>query len=232
MKIKKIISLFSLLFISVLYAGNPSSECQISDDIAKIENILKRKKDDIGCMLIVANKYLKDGELSKGFMYISEAYKINPEKVKRDNNPKVLDMALSLYAVEENAIKRKDANAWNYLGDRYFKMKVFPEAKKAYEKSLEINPAQNQIRTLYAVTLYSLNQHYRAIIELKKVLKNNQNDVYAHFYMGKILKYAIGDKKKALSHFKKAKELLESKKHHLDNKQILYITKDLKKELL
>ena len=223
---------FVLLVISIINADSNKSLCSNEDEKEKIEKILKGNQSDIGCMLILANKYLKDGEISKGFMYISKAYQLDPAKVKKDKSSKILDTALTLYALKQSAIETDNIDAWNYLGDKYFEMRVFPEAKSAYENSLRVNPFQNNIRILYAITLQSLKQHYRAANELDIVLHFDTNNLYAHYYLGKILKYNIGDNKKAITHFKNAKRLLKEKNHNLKNEEILYIIKGLKKELL
>ena len=225
---KKIVTVIFFIF-SILEGG--STICSDENSAKEIEKILK-KRNDPNCMLILANKYMKDGKIGKGFMYLSKAYEIDPKRVENDRSSKVLKLALTLNSLAEGAKKNSSIEAWNYLGDRYFEMKVFPEAKDAYANSLKIDSSQNEIRILFAITLKSLNQYYRAVSELNKVIMSDSGNIHAHYYIGKILKNNIGDRKKANRHFKLAIKLLKEKKHNLKNDEILFLIKDLTKELL
>lgn len=216
-----------ILFLSILQGGG---FCTKEDSNIKIKKILK-VHSDVDCMLILSNRYMKEGKLSSGFYYLSKAYKLNPQKVRNDKSSKVLSLALNLTKLEIDAKKNQNIKSWNKIGDIYFDMKVFAEAKRAYQNSLKIKPTQIKIRILFAITLQALKQHYRALIELEKVLKSDKNNVRANYYIGKIFKNNIGDFVKAKKHFKFVIKILQKSNYGLKKGEAQFFMEDSKKEL-
>ena len=216
-----------ILVFSFVWGGD---FCTKKSSSAEIKKIL-RTQNDVDCMLILSSRYLKRGELSLGFYYLSLAYKISPTRVEADKSSKILNLALKLTKLEYNAKKHSNENLWNILGDEYFEMKAFAEAKRAYKNSLKIKPSQIKIRVSYAITLQALKKHYSAVIELKKVLMIDKQNIHANYYIGKILKNNIKDFKKAKKYFRFVIILLQKTKHNLKKAEKDFFVKDSKYEL-
>jgi len=225
-KMQKVI-VATLFIFSILQAEAICTKQTSSQDI----ELILETNDDVNCMLILANRYMKEGELSQGFFYLSKANMLDPKKVQADKSSKVLKLALSLSELENDAITNSNVDSWNKLGDEYFEMKAFKEAKDAYFHSLEVNSDQNEIRILFAITLQALKQHYRAVIELEKVLEVDRQNIHANYYVGKILKNNVGDLAKAANHFHLTLRVLKNKSHDIKNNESIFFIEDSEKEL-
>ncbi|MDD5222718.1 MAG: tetratricopeptide repeat protein [bacterium] len=64
------------------------------------------------------------------------------------------------------SLHEDDANFLFGLGNAYVNVKRYPDAKKAYQKVLELNPGMNLARTNLAVTLLNLGEFDEALREL------------------------------------------------------------------
>ena len=77
----------------------------------------------------------------------------------------------------------EDPQIWYNLGIQYEKVKDFKNAKKAYEKAIEISP-QDDFFYNYGETLVELCEWDEAISAFQIVLRNNQNDANSNFNLG------------------------------------------------
>ena len=218
-KIYKI--LFFILFSSItIFAGE--SRCKDgsyfnlgsdkNQNETALQKIVQTNPKDMECTLKLIHIYLKKGEVAKGLELLVKAYKIDPEFIKSKKIHKILKIAQYLTNLKKKALSNNDTNSWNILGAAYYKMGVFNESIKAYNKSLQINSKQIDARLTLALDLYRTNQAYRAIEELRKVISMDKDNFYAYYYAGKILKYQIKDNKKAKVYLVKAKILCEKQK--------------------
>lgn len=177
-----------------------------------LQQLVQKNPKDMECALKLIHIYLKNGKVEKGLELLVQADKRDHEFIKKRKIHKILKIAKYLIKLKKNAIKNSDVNSWNILGTAYYKMGVFNESIKAYNKSLQINPDQIDARLTMALDLSRTNQAYRAIEELTKVISLDKNNFYAYYYAGKILKYQIKDIKKANLYLKKAKFLCKKQK--------------------
>ena len=211
---------FALLSFSMLRAGE--SSCKESSYLdfkgnknqseKILQQLVQKNPKDMKCILKLIHTYLKNGKVSKGFELLVHANEIDSDFIKNNKIYKVLKIAKYLTNLKKQAIRDNDINSWNILGMTYYKMGVFNESFKAYTKSLQLNPNQIEPRLSLALDLSRLNQSYRAIRELSKVISLDKDNFYAHYYIGKILKYQIKDNKKAIIYLKKAKLLCKNQK--------------------
>ncbi len=209
-----------LLGYTVLSAGE--SSCKESGYLnfqndknqseAVLQKLVQKNPKDMECVLKLIHIYLKNGKVEKGLELLVQADKTDPEFIKNRKIHKILKIAKYLTKLKKTAVKNNDINSWNILGAAYYKMGVFKESIKAYNKSLQISPDQIDARLTLALDLSRTNQAYRAIEELAKVISLDKDNFYAYYYTGKILKYQIKDSKKAKDYLVKAKILCKKQK--------------------
>ena len=237
---KKICKTLFLVLLCPLMVFSNESSCKESNYLnfqkdknqseMALQQLIQKNPKDMECVLKLIHIYLKNGKIEKGLELLVQADKIDPEFLKDKKIHKILKIAKYLTNLKKKAIKNNDINSWNILGATYYKMGVFNESIKAYNKSLQIAPKQIDARLTLALDLSRTNQAYRAIEELSKVISLDKYNFYAYYYAGKILKYQIKDTKKAKSYLEKAKNLCKKEKKSF--KPIIYqeYMKDLKNE--
>ncbi len=196
-----------------------------------IESILLEEPNNVTCMLQLANIHLKQGNISKGFEILVDAYSIEPYKVQSSSVAEVLPFALKVSSLKKQAISTNDPEMWNKLGDGYAEMGIFNEAVEMYKKSLLADGKQSDVRVKLALTLQKNAQTYRAIEELNKIIFRDKEHVYAHYYMGKILMHDVKNESDALVYFKKAKRILVSNKDNFTYLEYAHLLSDITKEL-
>ncbi len=220
MKKVRVFFYLALLSFSMLRAGESSCKESSYLDFQKDKNqsetvlrqLVQKNPKDMECVLKLIHIYLKNGKVEKGLELLVQADKRDHEFIKNRKIHKILKIAKYLIKLKKKAIKNNDVNSWNILGAAYYKMGVFHESIKAYNKSLQINPDQIGARLTLALDFSRTNQAYRAIEELTKVMSLDKNNFYAYYYAGKILKYQIKDIKKAKAYLEKAKFLCQKQK--------------------
>ena len=196
-----------------------------------IEAILVREPSNTVCMLQLANIYLKQGQIAKGFEILVNAYAIDPHNVKNSRVASVLPFALKVTNLKQQAAKTNDKEIWNQLGDGYFEMGIFNEAAILYKKSLLVDETQHMLRLKLALTLQKNSQLYSAIEEVKKVLAQEPKHLYANYYMGKFLTYDLKNRTEAKVYFAKAKTSLIAQKDHYSYLEYTNLLSDITKEL-
>jgi len=236
----KIYTLLLLVLLSpaVLVAGESSCKEVGYLDFQKDKNqnekalvkLVQKNPKDMECTLKLIDIYLKKGKVEKGLELLVKANKIDPEYIKSKKIHKILKIAVYLTNLKKKAVKNNDINSWNILGAAYYKMGVFNESIKAYNKSLQLKPDQIDARLTLALDLSRTNQAYRAVEELSKVISLDKDNFYAYYYTGKILKYQIKDLKKAKIYLEKAKILCKKQKKSFSKNIYKEYIEDLKNE--
>ncbi len=236
--IKKIITICILAFVTVSLNAREFPICKDYYSIKEsekeqkekfLQKVLKSDPQNVECMLKLASVYFRTGKVSEGFDLITAAYKIDPKFVKNAKISKILDLALRLSSLRQKANKTKDYTLWNELGDIYFDMGIFKEAKFAYENSIELNSHQESKKILLAICYGNESDLKSAKKILEDVLKENPNSFYANYYYAKLLKNELSDKRWKI-YMKKAWELVQNAKLS-DEGQREYLKEDIVYEL-
>ena len=236
--IKKIITICILLFVTVSLNAREFPICKDYYSIKEgekeqkekfLQKVLKSEPQNVECMLKLASVYFRTGKVSEGFDLITAAYKLDPRFVKKAKISKILDLALRLSDLRQRANKSKDFNLWNELGDIYFDMGIFKEAKYAYENSVELNKNQESKKILLAICYGNESDLKSAKRILKEVMSENPKSFYANYYYAKLLKNELNDKRwKAF--MQKAWTLVDSAELS-DEGQREYLKEDIVNEL-
>jgi len=196
-----------------------------------INKLLKKEPENIECILKLADIHLKSGEILKGYKYIARAYAVNPRAVKESEIANILTYALEMTDLEKQAKQAKNKTLWNKLGDNFFEMGVYNETIHAYEKSLDLDKTQEDISLKLALSYKKNNQTYKAVEQLKLLIKHNDKSFYAHYYLGKIFRYSLNDEKLAKSYFMIANKLLSQQKDKFSSEQFPHFMYDITSEL-
>jgi len=204
----------------------------ISESQSFLEKIVREEPGNIRCLVKLADLYLKNNKISRGFDLLRRAYELDPSYVEKRSISKILDIALKFSRLKEYAVKKNDPKLWNELGDDYFDMGIFNEAAAAYKKSLKLDENQTKIHIYAALSLYNMSQTYSAIEHLITALKLDEDNFYANYYLAKILKNELDDLKKALKYFQKAKKILQKigVKGFESKEEYNYFLNDLRRE--
>ena len=229
-------SIVALVCASVTLFGATHSVCvteRTDTEKAKesIETILLNEPSNTVCMLQLANIYLKQGKIAKGFEILVDAYSIDPHNVQNSRIATVLPFALQVSNLKQQAAKTNDKEIWNTLGDGYFEMGIFNEASQMYHKSLLVDDMQHIIRLKRALALQKNVQIYTAIEEVQIVLIKEPTHFYANYYMGKFLAYDVKNREEARSFFVKAKTSLIAQKDAFDYLEYTNLLSDITKEI-
>lgn len=196
-----------------------------------IEIILSREPDNTVCMLQLANIYLKQGQIARGFELLVDAYSIDPHHVQNSRIATVLPFALKVTNLKQQASRTNDKEIWNKLGDGYFEMGIFNEASMMYKKSLLVDEKQHFIRLKLALSLQKNGQSYSAIEEVQMVVDDEPTHLYGNYYMGKFLAYDLKNRVKAKRFFRTAKESLIAQKDAFSYLEYTNLLSDITKEL-
>ncbi len=208
------------------------NENKTKEESTFLEKILKENPRNVECMLKLASLYLRTDRVSAAFDLIRRAYTLDPGFVEKQNISKILDLALRLSRLGELAHKNKDPDLYNELGDTYYEVGIFDEAAKAYAKSLQLDPGQNRIRILLALSYANLGSYLRSEKILRALVEEKPYHFYANYYLGKVLKNGLGNPKEGNIYLRMASYLL----HHADIKyekegEKAFLEKDLANEL-
>ena len=229
---------FTISFLLGLVTLNAASYsvCEMERaDVQKakeaVELILMNEPTNTVCMLQLANIYLKQGKIAKGFEILVDAYSIDPHNVQNSPISSVLPFALKVTNLKKQANQTNDKELWNKLGDGYFEMGIFNEATLMYKNSLQVDTTQQEIRLKLALSLQKNCQTYSAIDELKNILEKESQNIYANYYLGKILEYDIKSDDEAKVFFTKAKKALIGEKESFSYLEYTNLLSDISKEL-
>ena len=197
-----------------------------------IEEILNNNPTNIECMLKLSSLYLRNNKVSQGFDLIRKAYEIDPKFVEAKNISKILDTALKLSKLKEDARKKSNLKLWNELGDIYFEMGIFDEAREAYTISLLLDATQTKIEILLAICYKNLNQNLKSAKRLKNIVQKEPYNFYANYYLGKLLKNVLKHKKEGEKYLLMAEYIINyTKPKFEDEAEFLYLKNDLEFEL-
>ncbi len=213
------------------YSVCESERADVQKAKEAVEFILLSEPTNTTCMMQLANIYLKQGQIAKGFEILVDAYSIDPHSVQESPISSVLPFALKVTNLKKQAHQTNDKELWNKLGDGYFEMGIFNEAILMYKNSLKVDGAQQEVRLKLALSLQKNFQAYSAVEELKKILEKEDQNVYANYYLGKILEYDIKNKEEATVFFLKAKKALIRKKELFPYLEYTNLLSDISKEL-
>jgi len=228
--------LFSIALLTFSLNANVNVVCKagiMDNKSAKkyINKLLKKEPRNIECILKLADIYLKSGEILKGYKYIRKAYSINPRAVKDSDIADILDYALEITNLEKRAKQSHNKTLWNELGDNFFEMGVYTETVNAYEKSLSIDNTQENIGLKLALSYKKSNQTYKALEQLKLLIKQNDESFYGNYYLAKIFNYSLNDKESAKVYLRKSKKLLEMQKNNFSEEEYRHFMYDITYEL-
>jgi len=92
----------------------------------------------------------------------------------------------------------KDKDALRFLGNANFDINRFETAKTYYERYLEIDPAQPEVRTDLATSYYKTKDVDSALRELRAVVAQHPDHEAALFNLGLILKQDKHDNRGAI----------------------------------
>ncbi|MDD3342826.1 MAG: hypothetical protein PHR87_04545 [Sulfurospirillaceae bacterium] len=226
----------SLWFSFAALHANVYTVCEVEHfDVNKakesIEAILLSEPTNTKCLLQLANIYLKQGRIAKGFEILVDAYSIDPHNVQQSAIASVLPFALKVTNLRKQASATNDKELWNKLGDGYYEMGIFNEAVQMYRNSIKVDTGQDEIRLKLAISLQKNCQTYSALEELKTILSRQPSHIYANYYLGKILTYDVKNFEEARRYFKHAKEALIAKKDEFSYLEYTNLLSDISKEL-
>ncbi|ACZ12831.1 tetratricopeptide repeat protein [Sulfurospirillum deleyianum] len=208
-----------------------SERIEISRAKEIVESILKEEPTNAICMLQLANIYLKQGEIAKGFDTLVNAYLLDPHHVQNSKIASVLPFALKVTNLKLQAQKTNDKAIWNDLGDGYFEMGIFNEAALMYKQSLFADPTQHMIRLKRALALQKESHVYTALEEVQTVLNQEPSHVFANYYMAKFLAYDVKNRVEARVFFERARSALIAQKDAFAYLEYTNLLSDITKEL-
>jgi tetratricopeptide (TPR) repeat protein len=207
-------------------------ESQTKEKQSFLEKILNEEPENVECMLKLSSVYLRTERVSDGFDLIRKAYTLKPKFVEKQDVSKILDLALRVSRLKEMASKNNDKELWNELGDTYFEMGIFNEARFAYEKSLKLDKSQTKIDIRLALCDGNLDFTYTSAKRLKRVVQDNPYNFYANYYLGKVLKNSLDNAKDGQKYLLMADYLITYTKIEFeDENEAEYLIRDLKFEL-
>lgn len=230
----RIFLFFIAITVSVFANVNVVCKAGIMDNQSAkryINKLLKKEPENIECILKLADVHLKSGELMRGYEQIVKAYNINPDSVKNSSVANVLPDALEMTSLYKQAEKTNNLETWNTIAEVFFKMGAAKEASKAYKKSLEIDPKQEEIALKLALSYKRMKESDLAVGSLEKLLKYHPESFYGNYYLAKLLRYDYDEHTKAKRLFIKAKTTLNKDEGLLPKEQRSRFLYDLEKEI-
>jgi len=235
-----------LTFVSLLFGFSQShatefpickenyviSENKTISQQRSLEKILDKNPKDVACMLKLASVYFRVDKVASGFDLVRRAYALNPNFVAQKNVSKVLDLALRVSRLKELATRNKDKELWNELGNTYYDMGIFNEAKRAFEESLALDGGQKKSEILLALSHGNLGDMEKSLLILKGMVQRYPYDFYVNYYYGKILKNEFNDGQKGLVYLMMADYILHNQKTDFENDdEKTFLLLDLRREL-
>ncbi len=118
----------------------------------------------------------------------------------------------------------EDSVHYSHLGLALFNQKDFEEAKKAYQKAVEIDPSRPQRFVSLCQVYRAINEPTHAVIALNKALKIDEDNVDYLFLLAD-LQLLLEDPRKSISTLKKLLKL------DPDNTEALSLLREAKEEL-
>ena len=113
----------------------------------------------------------------------------------------------------------KNANAWTALGNALMDAQRFAEAIIAYQRSLDIDPKNVDVRVDMGTCYRGVGQPQRAIEEYQKGMGYNPRHPMAYMNSGVVYAYDLGKKAEAAKAFEKYLELAPNAPNAADIRQ-------------
>jgi tetratricopeptide (TPR) repeat protein len=101
----------------------------------------------------------------------------------------------------------KKVGAWTALGNALMDSRRFTEAIDAYQKSLDIDPKNVDVRVDMGTCYKNIGKPDMALEEYRKALKINPNHPYAHRNSGVVLAFDLHNKAQGIKEFEKYLEV-------------------------
>jgi Tfp pilus assembly protein PilF len=135
---------------------------------------------DINHLLGIA--YLNKNDYINAEKYLKEAIRLKSDSPKAYNNLGIIYLETKRYddAIEQfnkaagNILYETPEVAYNYLGWAYYKKGDFVQAKKAYEKSIELETRYFFSHFNFGLLLFDLKKYDDAVKEYKEAIKSSQ----------------------------------------------------------
>ena len=113
----------------------------------------------------------------------------------------------------------KNANAWAMLGNALMDAQRFAEAIIAYQRSLDIDPKNVDVRVDMGTCYRGVGQPDKAIEEYRKGMQTNPRHAMAYMNAGVVYAYDLGKKAEAIKAFEKYLELAPGAPNAADIRQ-------------
>ncbi len=168
---------------------------------------LKENPNNVDAILGLANFYFQTERYEQAIEMYERAKKLRPNDT--DISLKIADSYFRLgtpeIALKElKEILRNDPNnlpALVTIGNYYFDRKQYSKAITYYQKALDIQPQNNNVRTDMAIALFNLGRVDDALNQLEIAIKNDPKHALAHFNRAIILWQGKGNLKEAKKEF-------------------------------
>jgi len=100
----------------------------------------------------------------------------------------------------ENQLKANPDNVdlLGRLAQAYYNNGQADKSLETYEKALQIDPGNSELRTSLAVTCFLENKPGQAVAEMREEIKQNPDNIKARYYLGQFLAYGQGNYKEAI----------------------------------
>lgn len=168
---------------------------------------LKENPNNVDAILGLANFYFQTERYEQAVEMYERAKKLRPN----DTNIS-LKIAESYFRLgtpeialkELKEILRNEPNnlpALVTIGNYYFDRKQYSKAITYYQKALDIQPENNNVRTDMAIALFNLGRVDDALNQLEIAIKNDPKHALAHFNRAIILWQGKGNLKEAKKEF-------------------------------
>ena len=208
------------------------AEIELLSSQKKIEKILNDYPKNLECKLKLSSIYLRNNRVADGFRLITQVYAKEPNLVEHGSVSKVLDLALRLDRLYSLASRKSDKDLWNELGDAYFDIGIYKEASESYRHSISLDQNQTNVKILLSVCYANIGQIREAASVLQKTVIDDPNSFYGYYYLGKILKNSLDDKKLGVEYLKMAEYIFYHGTLEFESKKKKnFIKRDLAREL-
>jgi tetratricopeptide (TPR) repeat protein len=129
----------------------------------------------------------------------------------------------------QDAAKHDPSNGaiWTNLGNLLMDNARYPEAIDAYEKVLELDPKNVNVRVDMGICYRRVGRSDRAAEEFRKAISINPTHPFAHRNLGIVLAFDLNDKKQAIKEFE---EYIKLSPDTPDSQKIRNMVNTLKSE--
>ncbi len=114
------------------------------------------------------------------------------------------NLATQIAAYQE-LVEEDPANAryWATLGNLYVRQRDWNKAVESFQKALELNPDDNDIRQELGITLWHLGRQEEGLRYLDEAIQSDPNSAISYYYLGMILAGTPGREAEAVAALEK-----------------------------